>query len=577
MTLLSVLPALLALFGAIPNIGASGPSLPVALRPDTGIGTDALRQAQRRFEQFRRRRFPWTNPHSGRCDVRIGRFCIWLTGDDPAPPNGEDPEVIVARRRLIDALDSARYRDPANPWLAGQLVRYLVEGGFADEALAVTTPCTLAERWWCAALRGYALHADGHFAGAESAFTTAIAAMPDSLRCRWTDLSALLRGTLRKRYRRLPCADRDSLQALILRLADPLYAVPGNELYTAHLARHVYSRFTRGTETPSGNRWGDDSRLDVIRYGRPRWFEQVRPYGPGAAIPDVISHHPAHARYFLPTAKMVEHPSVVTAGDWDLDRRRPPAWHEAGAGLARIETIDYRVTRFYRGDSTILVADVTLRDDRIVPVDTVRGWLAVLRNPREPLQLSGRTLEGSTGRIAVRVPADSLLISLEFTTTPSARGDRIRYGIDAAPPADGGPAVSGLLLTSDSNTSTLRALVDANPIEDVAPGATVYLYWEMFVPDGRPIPGRLSVEVRRKGGGLGRRLLELTPFASRKPPVRLSWMEPVQPVHRLASRFVAVQLPGDLRNGHYVVTMQLDTAAYGRIVREAPLQVRRRD
>ena len=134
------------------------------------------RHAQAEFEQTRR----WNLPHeyaSGRCDERIGRFCYWHgDGSDEHPPPEPRP-IGLARSRLVGVLDSAARLLPADGWIVGQLVRYLVEDGRAQDALAAARACRAAS-WWCAALAGFALHAAPDFAAADSAYRVALDSMP---------------------------------------------------------------------------------------------------------------------------------------------------------------------------------------------------------------------------------------------------------------------------------------------------------------------------------------------------------------------------------------------------------------
>ena len=56
--------------------------------PDAGA--PAARDAQRKFELFRRSHLPRTPRDDIPCDARVGRFCYWDTNED-APPRAEPP------------------------------------------------------------------------------------------------------------------------------------------------------------------------------------------------------------------------------------------------------------------------------------------------------------------------------------------------------------------------------------------------------------------------------------------------------------------------------------------------------
>ncbi len=241
------------------------------------------RHAQAEFEQTRR----WYLPHeyaSGRCDERIGRFCYWHgDGSDEHPPPEPKP-IGLARSRLVGVLDSAARLLPGDGWIAGQLVRYLVEDGRAQDALAAARACR-ATSWWCAALAGFALHAARDFAAADSAYRVALDSMAADERCRWTDVSVLLDGELARRYRSLGCADREVLAARLWWLAQPLLSVAGNDRRTEHFARITMTRLMRDARTAYGIAWSWDLDELTLRYAWPAWWarQETRP---GQLAPD---------------------------------------------------------------------------------------------------------------------------------------------------------------------------------------------------------------------------------------------------------------------------------------------------
>src|SRR6185503_17021854 len=112
----------------------------------------------------------------GRCDARIGRYCYWYDSTE-TPVVPEPREIGAARETLLAALDSAAARSPTAGWIAGQRTRYLLEAGRFGEAVDAARRCG-AERWWCAALEGLALHASEDYAHADSAFSIALDLMP---------------------------------------------------------------------------------------------------------------------------------------------------------------------------------------------------------------------------------------------------------------------------------------------------------------------------------------------------------------------------------------------------------------
>src|SRR5262249_17729675 len=141
------------------------------------------------------------------CDLQFADYCHhFATPDEDAPP--EPPGTDQARADLLGALDEGARLLPGDPWIAGQRVRYLVEHARPGAAADAARECR-AERWWCMALEGFALHAQEDDGAADRAFAEALAAMPAGERCAWSDLSPLLDDPS-DAYRKLPCEAREA-------------------------------------------------------------------------------------------------------------------------------------------------------------------------------------------------------------------------------------------------------------------------------------------------------------------------------------------------------------------------------
>ena len=148
-------------------------------RADSSRLRRSAESAQRSFESFRRSRFPVrAGDGGGSCDVRVGRYCYWRGDDADEAPAPEDPPDVKKRRdALIAQLDSTSERLSGDAWVAGQLVRYFVDAHRTDDAIRYATTRCDAGRAWCAALAGFAAHADKRYAVADSEFHVALAAM----------------------------------------------------------------------------------------------------------------------------------------------------------------------------------------------------------------------------------------------------------------------------------------------------------------------------------------------------------------------------------------------------------------
>ena len=538
----------------------------------------AAKSAQQRFERYRRRYLPSGYPSYERCDVRIGRFCLsgidWSDADDPINQD-EHPAIGTARRELIAQLDSAARSLPGDEWLAGQRVRYLVEQGDLDDALQAASQCRAAGTWWCRALAGFVYYADDDFAHSEAAYAEAVGLMSEEDRCEWNDLSRILDGALRSRYRKLDCSEREQLQRRILWLADPFHSIPGNELLAEHYSRQVHSALLKDAESPEGGRWGGDSHRVAIRYGWTYGWERVRTNSPSELRPSIRGHLAHGAKYFLPTANTVDHPTAARPADWDLEPHLPRAGHAPPYAAAGFNSLSHQLAAFRRGDSLIVVTTFELTDDSI-PADAMISAAIVFTRDEKWLPLVVReTFRAKTGTLAATIPNVPHLMSYEVLAVEQRRAARARYGIEpsrlftvaqrsenGASPAVGlpDPALSGVLLTDvrDSLPETLEAAIaSARPNIRMRPGERLGLYWELYGSGSAVRRVVTSLTLTKRGKSFLKRIVGVFGLGSDKPPVSLKWTDAPPPDSDTYPRAVAVDLPDNLPNGNYELRLEV--------------------
>ena len=554
----------------------------VEVFPDSQQILSAAKSAQRRFERTRRRHLPWTYPRSGPCDLRIGRICLWdLDGndeDDWFDPE-EDPVIGAARTELIALLDSAAAAIPGDEWIAGQRVRYLVEAGDIGGALTATSECQAAP-WWCSALTGYAYHANRRFALAEQAFIDALLEMNEETRCEWSDLSRILDGDLRSRYRDLDCAERAPLQRRILWLADPFHSVDGNELATEHYSRQVYSALLKEAESPEGGRWGGDMHRFVMRYGWTHGWERVRTNASSQLRPSIRWHQAHGAKYFLPTADILDRPADTEPSEWNLEPHLPRAGHAPAYALRAFHTLAHQVAGFRRGDSLILATTFELIDDSVPPDAEIQAALVFTADEFTPPLIVREVFHSNSGAIATTVPNTAQLMSYELLAPEQQRAARARFGIEPsrlltiAPPLPsdtaGGPlphfdalarpALSGILITAvrDSLPESLdEAIAAARPNTRMRPGERFGLYWELYGAGAAVHRITTSLTLTKQGKSLFKRIVGVFGLGSDKPPVSLEWIDAPSPDSNMYPRAVAVDLPANLPDGSYQLRLQV--------------------
>lgn len=527
----------------------------------------AARREQSRFEGIRRSNLPWAwGGGGGECDERIGRFCLTRgdsDDDDWRPP--EEAEVVVsARDRLIGRLEEAAAIAPADGWVAGQRVRYLVEAGRAREAAAAARDCR-ADRWWCLALEGFALHSGGDAGAAEVAFEGMLAAMPEDERRDWTDLSLLLDSCLRREYRRAGDAGRDAFETRFWRLADPFATRPGNEIRSEHFSRHVWDRLQDRARSTEGIPWGGDLREIVLRFGWPRAWERIRGRSALEGPPPMVSHYPSSGRDPLPPCEAI---AGSETAEWDVEDRRGRASYSlplADSTVRWLYDIDHQLAFFRRGDSAVVVAAYRLPPDSIPADVPIEAAVGIMTGQGDAPPLVSR-LQGSaiTGRVATAAPAGRMLVTLEVLAPEAGRAARVRR--EAALPALG----SGVLALSDilllDGAELPESLEDATGAARtstrVSPGERVSVFWEMYgLTDETADDVAFTVSLAESRTGwltrLGRRIgLMRTPT-----PVRVRWHERTDGTGEL-SRSLTIEIPPELSAGEY--TLQLSASVPGR-------------
>lgn len=523
-----------------------------------------------RFQRLRRQHLPWTwHGGGGACDERVGRFCLTYGGGDDRDPPPEPEPVVEARDTLVAALAAVSGRIPGDGWLWGQRTRYLVEAERAAEAEVALAGCA-AERWWCAALTGYALHADGRYLEAEAAFGEALGAMPARQRERWTDVRKLLTADESRGYRRLPPEEQERWRERFWWLSDPLWLVPGNERLTEHYARHAVAATVGRSEPNSGFSWGDDLEELVLRYG---WFsswERVRASGPGLGATEVVSHFPPHSAGFHPPGRAVADPPALRVEDWRPDDERARSTY-APRYARDFDALPHQIAIFRRGDSAVVVGAYDLDVTRLADGAQVEAALLAASDAgaavHREVRRSGAPTDAIFGALGLRLPALPVVVSLEALVHGESRALRARTGLSLAPLAPGERALSDLLLLRAVDPlpdSLSAAVLAARGSARVRSGETFAVYWEMYNLEEEEL--RIAVAMEREEGWL-RRTGERLGLLRQEVPVRVRWREGAD--RGVASRSLLLQLPRTAP-GRYTLIVTVDGSGV------EPLEARRR-
>jgi hypothetical protein len=514
---------------ASPQARAQGDAgQPPVARDSAEIRGDAERAA-RRFEQLRLRLLP-NVPSSGSDagDVVIGRY-RYAAGqaDDLRPPPAEPPRIGDARRALLATLDSASRIVPGDGWLRSRLTWYSIEAGDTAAAIARARECRDADvAWWCDALLGLTLHAAHRFAEAERAFERALHAMPDSTRCRWTDVTPLLDGKARKLIERIPCAHRDSVNRRVWWLADPLHSVDGSELRSEHFARLAFLGLHDRWRPSHPLGWGKDMREIVVRYAWPvAWSrDRARERSPTTAgySMALTGHEPSPAYDYFPAARAIASPYDADSSDWRLHRERA-ASHYSHPFAAPMRPLRHQFARLRRGDSLLVVAAWTARDDTFFDAGITRAALVLSRDDGRERDVIRSDTSGSQGVLTHLTPLEDQLVSLELFAAGSRAAARARAGLRALRLTNG-VAMSDVLLLAPGPAprafdEVLHRILPDGRLPDER---QVTLYWELYGVDLEQAP-RVTIAVSRVRASFGRRLAERLGLKEAPETIEMRW------------------------------------------------------
>ena len=484
------------------------------------------RDLQARFERRRRQMLPRFYVGSSNQCLIVGRFCEWHEDlqDRDVPDEGND--IRRARAELLRDLEKAGTAVPGDDWIIGQRIRYMVEG-HDSSTISVARSCK-ATKWWCDALLGLALHVNGKFATADSAFSVALDGMPPPMRCHWLNLAPLLDDDVRGSYRKLTCSQREAADARIWWVADPLYMTPGNERRTEHYSRVLHTALQQDAVNTYGLSWGGDLAELILRFG---WAEKWTQQPPTSMSPGLLASITGHERepgfHFFLTQQASDSLAHIVDSLFDIKPVQPR--EQYAPGYARSFTgLDAQVARFRRGDSTRIVAAYDVGADTIFGRHRFAAALVAMRDEATTPSMSEIAESPARNVITVSTPWKSQLVGVELLAKDSAGAARWRAGFAEIPLDSGKISVSDLLFVDGAPSLP----VDLNEAIPRTHGGTKFrrdkqvgLFWELYgkVPADSALP--ISLTITPIDEGFFHRAFRALRIAREVAPLNIRWQE----------------------------------------------------
>lgn len=430
------------------------------------------------------------------CEVPIGRICYWNNNGD-VPPPAERTDAKIEREQLLDVLGQAQRAEPSDDWVSAMRVRYAIEAQFPDTAIQAARACA-GTGWWCAALQGLALHNANRHVDAAAAFARAVSSMPEAQRCVWTDLTLWLDPSMQATYKATGCANRAGENAKILRLAQPLWMLPGNDLENELYARRTMSRIHSLARIPYDLQWGDDLLESQMRYGWPAAWSVQNGGVADPRPPQVIGHEPTPSYDFMPTLEAIANPLSATAVDWDPMRKKARMRYSTryAAGFA---ALPHQIARFRRGDTTVVAGGYRLiRDLEMGRAPYLAALTLDAFNGRAPVQVK-KDSAGANGALLAPIMSP-MLASLEVLAPVGKRAARVRTTVQPLP-KDARLSDYLLLQRGDASLqpSLERNASQAYGSNEIEGGTTIGIYWEMYRAASPGAPLQVQIRASRLG------------------------------------------------------------------------------
>lgn len=480
---------------------------PAQISPDSAQALrDLAQRAEKQYEYLLRRMAPVRlggHRSSSWCDETIGRFCLTFQsgGDDSRRPDTTVAgKVISARQLAVDMLRRAFSGLPGDIATAAPLLRYLVEDGRAEEAVAAARTFAWAsgDSAWGPFLIAYSLHAAVDDSLAEVYFQRGLMHLPEEDREQFQRVDYLLDYEEQDVYRKLSDEEKRVYEAALWRIGDPLYLTPGNERYVEHLSRHVWSRILAGAPLAFRmHRWGDDLEELTVRYGVPTSRERV--LGDLFQSESLVEYYDPDQLAYLPETLYTRGvpPTPPPGMRWDLDRERARSGYRPRT-IRVIRPMTLQVSRFPLPDregGVLRIDAIVELDDDAEEAARARTGLFILDSVYQPhLEVLGETaISRSKVRLSTEVELDPgrFVYSMELFEDSTRFAGRARHGVEIPGYRLDGPAISDPVIGAPYGRDPLPLSRHDDHLRPLAslifePDETIGLYAEVH----RLAPGR---------------------------------------------------------------------------------------
>jgi hypothetical protein len=460
--------------------------------------------------------------------------------------------IFGARDSLLRELAAAAASFPADGWLSGQRVRFMLDQAYREPsyfaaALDVARACR-SDEWLCAALTGLVFARQQIPDSAQEAFARARKAATAALQCQMADVTVLMdRGAVPREFA-MPtqCAAKVRLAERYWWLADPLWSDAINERRIEHDVRTAMLFLSASLPRSERFDWrvvdgGDAAAQLVTRYGWPsrmvwsainqgrlvgtppnheeiKFRNGVDRFDDAPSPPFTTQEYAADRVHVSPSWTALIDPYSARAVDWQLSapvgenssRWWPSEHMRRDRTLVAIE--EWQEQYWRRADSVEVAIAARVPTGMIAERGYSADIHAVLVRSPEPASMvtvDRRQLSGdATVHLAGMMPADSAVLSVELIGQGMLHRDaRVRFAAETVASLRHFPVgtialSTPALLRAGGDPGSIRTSKDAAeallPSTKLRAGDRVGLYWESYGIQSTDVVD-MGVQVHRIG------------------------------------------------------------------------------
>jgi hypothetical protein len=501
--------------------------------------------------------------------------------------------VHQARAFLLDSLAALAERAPADPWITGQRVRFLVDQGSGKEAVDVARHCS-AGAVWCAQLLGFALHTVGDYRGADSAFDAATAGMSPKDRCIWTSAELILDEDGRNAYERMNCDAKLAANKQIWWMSTPLFADSTEDRRSEDYSRKVlialHAALNWDERFDWRKRYGGESVAEMlVRYGWPAFSVYGGDYEERShaswmyfydSTRTATTEYPQDRVHLVPVWTAVTDPFKAKADAWQLNMPELKGSDEAVAqwwpaehyapSRGNIAQLRDQTVLLRRDDGVELATASELHfGAKALKVDTSAAVLIRTTSPDSIQRLPRHAVRNASALVMrARIPATPAVVGTEVLAPRGELSLRTRFGITPPTPLSalkpGETAISEpvLLATAERQDGSDGAIGQMLGTTNVR-GKKIGVYWETYgYAAGDSVDVAMIITRTEKLSAFRKIGMKLRIAHDINGSVAVRWSEP-QAGHDswsipskvpIQARAVGLDL-SQLEPGHYMVTV----------------------